>query len=254
MKNIYTIIFAAFLALNAQTAEQVKKQLKDAGVTPDQTKQMAKDRGMTDQPIEAEGQVRGIEIETATSDESAIKTSDIDLDNQVAEETPFKTTLEVIEIDGVKYIKDGLRYIPVLSEEFEAMEEQKGLESVIDEQEETVDDEIEIIEEELVLEKIGASGREATSYYGYQIFQGDPGAFQASTFGAVDPNYNIGPGDQIIVMLWGESQFRQEFTIDREGYVFVPEVGQVFVNGLNLEALEKKFFQILSKVYSTLNR
>ena len=26
----------------------------------------------------------------------------------------------------------------------------------------------------------------------------------------------------------------------------------VFVNGLNLEALEKKFFQILSKVYSTL--
>ena len=54
-------------------------------------------------------------------------------------------------------------------------------------------------------------------------------------------------------MLWGESQFRQEFTVDREGYVFVPEVGQVFVNGLNLEALEKKLFQIYSKVYSTLN-
>ncbi|MEC9049797.1 MAG: SLBB domain-containing protein, partial [Candidatus Neomarinimicrobiota bacterium] len=81
---------------------------------------------------------------------------------------------------------------------------------------------------------------------------GDPTAFQSSTFGAVDPNYNIGPGDQIIVMLWGESQFRQEFTIDREGYVFVPEVGQIFVNGLNLETLEKKFFQILSKVYATL--
>ena len=49
------------------------------------------------------------------------------------------------------------------------------------------------------------------------------------------------------VFLWSA-----EFTVDREGYVFVPEVGQVFVNGLNLEALEKKFFQILSKVYSTL--
>ena len=54
-------------------------------------------------------------------------------------------------------------------------------------------------------------------------------------------------------MLWGESQFRQEFTVDREGYIFLPEVGQVFVNGLNLRALEKKLFQILSKVYSTLN-
>jgi len=89
-------------------------------------------------------------------------------------------------------------------------------------------------------------------YYGYQIFQRDPSAFQASDFGAPDPNYNIGPGDQIIVMLWGESQFRQEFTINREGFVFIPEVGQVFVNGLNLEALEKKLFQIMSKVYSTL--
>ena len=91
------------------------------------------------------------------------------------------------------------------------------------------------------------------SYFGYQIFQGDPSSFQSSDFGAIDPNYNIGPGDQIIVMLWGESQFRQQFKVDRGGYVFLPEIGQVFVNGLNLAALEEKFFQILSKAYSTLN-
>ena len=41
-------------------------------------------------------------------------------------------------------------------------------------------------------------------YYGYNIFNGDPTLFQSSMFGAVDPKYNIGPGDQIIVMLWGE--------------------------------------------------
>mgnify|MGYP001239635939 CR=1 FL=1 len=58
MNNIYTIIFTAFLVLNAQTAEQIKKQIKDAGVTPDQAKQMAKDRGMTDQQIETEAQGR----------------------------------------------------------------------------------------------------------------------------------------------------------------------------------------------------
>ena len=75
MKNIFTIIFTTFLVLNAQTPEQIKKQLKDAGVTPDQAKQMAKDRGMTDQQIESEAQARGIEIETATSDESAIQTT-----------------------------------------------------------------------------------------------------------------------------------------------------------------------------------
>ena len=35
MYNIYTIIFTAFLVLNAQTAEQVKKQLNVAGLTPE---------------------------------------------------------------------------------------------------------------------------------------------------------------------------------------------------------------------------
>jgi protein involved in polysaccharide export with SLBB domain len=205
MKYIYTIIFATFLALNAQTTEQIKKQLKDAGVTPDQAKQMAKDRGMTDQQIEAEAQARGINLDAAGDDTESQVTTDP-------------------QIEPVLYES------PVL---------------------EPPDSET-TAEEKLVLKTIGDISPEANYYYGYQIFQGDPGVFQSSTFGAVDPNYNIGPGDQIIVMLWGESQFRQEFTIDREGFVFVPEVGQVFVNGLNLEALEKKFFQILSKVYSTL--
>ena len=35
--------------------------------------------------------------------------------------------------------------------------------------------------------------------------------FQGSAVGAVDPDYIIGPGDQIIVMLWGETQFRQVY-------------------------------------------
>ena len=47
MKNIFAVIITIFLALSAQTAEQIKKQIKDPGVTPDQVKQMAKDRGMT---------------------------------------------------------------------------------------------------------------------------------------------------------------------------------------------------------------
>ena len=54
-------------------------------------------------------------------------------------------------------------------------------------------------------------------------------------------------------MLWGETEFRQQFTVDREGFVFIPEVGQVFVNGLNLGELEDKISKILSKFYSSLN-
>ena len=203
MKYIYTIIFTTILALNAQTAGQIKKQLNDAGITPDQAKQMARDQGYSDAQIEAEARARDIDID-ATETKSYI----LPVGNPQVKLSLDKTTLKLGEKNT----------------------DQKLFKEIISE---TIGDSLE--------------------YFGYQIFMGDPSAFQSSTFGIVDPNYNIGAGDQIIVMLWGESQFRQEFTIDREGYVFLPEVGQVFVNGLNLEALEKKFFQILSKVYSTLN-
>ena len=91
------------------------------------------------------------------------------------------------------------------------------------------------------------------NYFGYEIFNGDPSVFQASNFGLIDPEYNIGPGDEIIIMLWGETQFIEKLTVGSEGYIFIPNIGQVFVNSLNLEKLEKKLFNVLSKVYSSLN-
>ncbi len=91
------------------------------------------------------------------------------------------------------------------------------------------------------------------SYFGYDIFSRDPAIFQATSIGIVDPDYLIGPGDEIIVMLWGETQFRQVLKVNREGFVFIPEIGQVFVNGLNLNLLESKLFKVLSQSYASLN-
>ena len=97
-------------------------------------------------------------------------------------------------------------------------------------------------------------GKQPLAYFGYDIFKRDPALFQASVFGAVDPDYNIGPGDEIIFMLWGETQFRQVLSVDREGFIFIPEVGQVFVNGLTMDLLESKMFKVLSQRYSSLIR
>ena len=89
-----------------------------------------------------------------------------------------------------------------------------------------------------------------STFFGYDIFSRDPAFFQATSVGIVDPNYLIGPGDEIIVMLWGETQFRQVLNVDREGFIFIPEVGQVFVNGLNLSLLESKLFKVLSILFT----
>ena len=108
-------------------------------------------------------------------------------------------------------------------------------------------------EESIDIVTVGQLAAQPLQYYGYDIFQGDPSVFQSSTFGAVDPDYNIGPGDEVIIMLWGETQFRQVFIVNREGFIFIPEVGQVFINSITLGELEHKLFRLLSKVYASIN-
>ena len=90
-------------------------------------------------------------------------------------------------------------------------------------------------------------------YFGYNVFRGNPELFQKSTLGPVDPNYLIGPGDEVIIMLWGETEFHKGYSVTKDGYLFINNLGQVFVNGLTLEKLEKKLFILLKKVYASLD-
>ena len=43
-------------------------------------------------------------------------------------------------------------------------------------------------------------------------------------------------------MLWGQTEINEKYTVSRDGYLFIENVGQVFVNSYTLEKLEKKNF------------
>ncbi len=66
-------------------------------------------------------------------------------------------------------------------------------------------------------------------------------------------SYVFGPGDEIIITLWGETQLTQDVIVSKNGDVTIPDVGVINVNGLNLGALKVKLLDRLSKVYSSLN-
>ena len=90
-------------------------------------------------------------------------------------------------------------------------------------------------------------------HFGYNIFFNNPELFQDSQDLFVDPSHVIGPGDEIIIMLWGDIEINSPYVVSKDGYVFIENIGQVFVNGLTLSRLEKKLFNLLKKVYSTLD-
>ena len=115
--------------------------------------------------------------------------------------------------------------------------------------EENVDnDELEEEENEIVTSAI-----KFNEYFGYDLFKGNPEFFQSSISGAVDPNYLVGPGDEIIIMLWGDTELNESYYVSKDGYLFIKNIGQVYVNGLTIEKVEKKLFKKLKKVYSSLD-
>ncbi|MGA9364069.1 MAG: SLBB domain-containing protein [Bacteroidota bacterium] len=95
-------------------------------------------------------------------------------------------------------------------------------------------------------------GREGLDYFGYDIFKHIPAAFEPNAVGPVDPGYLVGPGDVLRLTVWGEAEFQYELEVDREGRIFIPNVGQVFVMGTPLNTLEDKLKKQLSKYYSGL--
>jgi len=68
----------------------------------------------------------------------------------------------------------------------------------------------------------------------------------------VPVDYLLGPGDEIIIALWGETQIRSTHTINREGEVFIDKVGQVNLTGLRLNEAKEVLQKRLELVYSTL--
>ena len=90
-------------------------------------------------------------------------------------------------------------------------------------------------------------------YFGYNIFDTNPDIFQNSDEITVDGGYIVNPGDEIILMLWGDTEINRSYTVSKDGYLFIENLGQIFVNGLTLDKLENKLLNQLKKVYSSLD-
>ena len=86
--------------------------------------------------------------------------------------------------------------------------------------------------------------------FGYEIFRYAPSTFEPLATGPVDPEYPIGPGDEIIISIWGDNQYSQTAIVTREATITVLDIGQVVVNGLTLAQAKRLITDRLSTVYS----
>jgi polysaccharide export outer membrane protein len=95
---------------------------------------------------------------------------------------------------------------------------------------------------------------DSSRIFGREIFARSRTQFDPILTGPVDPDYTIGPGDQIQLVITGDVQTAYTLQVARDGFVIIPDVGQVNVTGLSLEALRNRLFERLGRVYSGLRR
>lgn len=83
--------------------------------------------------------------------------------------------------------------------------------------------------------------------FGYDLFAGSPSTFAPVTDIPVPVNYSIGPGDIIVLQLYGKENSINELIVSREGMVQFPEIGPISVNGLNYGELKTRVDQLVSE-------
>ena len=85
----------------------------------------------------------------------------------------------------------------------------------------------------------------SVSLFGYDFFSNSKVSFTPSVNIAVPKNYQIGPGDEIMIDLWGASEMTYKATVNNSGSIKINGIGFVFINGFTLENASKK---IISKL------
>src|SRR5205807_1847718 len=72
--------------------------------------------------------------------------------------------------------------------------------------------------------------------------------------GPVPPDYKLGPGDNLVLILTGDVELTYSLPVTREGFVLIPQVGQVHVANLTLDQLRDVLYSRLGRVYSGVKR
>ena len=90
--------------------------------------------------------------------------------------------------------------------------------------------------------------------FGLNTFRENTSLFDPNLNGPVDAGYRLGPGDRLALILTGDVNAAYTLDVTREGFIVVPQAGQIYVANLTLGDLENILYTRLGRVYSGVRR
>lgn len=89
--------------------------------------------------------------------------------------------------------------------------------------------------------------------YGDSLFRQVPSTFAPLSQTNVTETYIIGPGDQLIIRLWGQLNLNATLTVDRSGSIYLPHIGPIHVAGFSFAALQGHLRDAIGQSYRDFN-
>ena len=86
--------------------------------------------------------------------------------------------------------------------------------------------------------------------FGHDVFTGQSLTFEPNSNLATPENYKLGPGDEVIIDIWGENEDHIRGTISPEGNIMVDQLGPVYLNGLTISAANDRLRGLFSRKYA----
>jgi polysaccharide biosynthesis/export protein len=210
---------------NPQLVEQLRQRLEQSGLTPDQVRSRLRAAGypedILDDLLQGADTTRQAQLGPRTVD--AVMALGI-LSQSQADSLHLVDSTRVVS-DSLQMVLDSIKLLKADSARADSLADSVA-----------------------VLRGAGLK------LFGIETFRRATTRFQPSQAGPVDENYRLGPGDVLVLILTGDVERAYTLEVTREGFVVIPQVGQVYVANLTLGQLQDQLFSRLGRVYSGVRR
>lgn len=94
-------------------------------------------------------------------------------------------------------------------------------------------------EELLSKSKLLRDSLKTKDVYGINFFSNNAFELSDRTPTAPPLDYRLGPGDEVIVSLWGNAELQQSYSVAKDGSIFPRLVGKIFLQGMTFEVASR---------------
>ena len=103
---------------------------------------------------------------------------------------------------------------------------------------------------EIISSSISSDKKIKDFYFGYEYFYNDINFYDNIP---TPLDFKLGPGDEVIISLWGQTNSREKFVINKEGLIYYSNIGFINLSNRTLKEAENLLKNELSKIYSSIN-